>query len=105
MIDLFINEISDPPTRENFRRIFEAFKTKVFLKGDWRFVEIPFLGAVTNFKFPHGLSFIPKDVIQTSKTGAGSITFNYSSFDRTNISITTTGACTVRAFIGSYREE
>lgn len=105
MISLFIEEIQDVKARENFRRLLEAFRLYEFLKGDWRFVEIAFLGAVTNFKYPHALGFVPKDVIQTYKTGAGSITWNYANFDKTNLDITTTGACVVRAFVGKHREE
>lgn len=105
MINLRLEEITDPLIRDNFLRLDRALKEFTFLKGNWRFVEIEFAGAVTNYKFPHGLNFMPRDVLQTSKTGAGSLTWNYDSFDRTNLDITTTGACTVRAFVGSYRED
>ncbi len=104
-LSLRIEEIGDAAARENFQRLEEAFKSLTFLKGKFRFVEISFLSAVTNFKFPHGLGFVPKDVLPTSITGAGAITWNYSLFDRTNLDITTTGACVVRAYVGSYREE
>lgn len=105
MINLRIEEIQDAATRENFQKLEEIFKVFPLLKGEWRFITLTFTGAVTNYKYIHGLGFIPKDVIQTSKTGAGTLTWNYSSFNRTSIDITTTGACSVRAFIGSYKED
>ena len=105
MINLRIEEISDAATRENFQRLVDAFKSHTFLKGNWRFVEITFTSAVTNYRYPHGFKFIPEDVIQTSVKGAGSVTWNYSLFSRTHLDITTTDACVVRAFVGSYREE
>jgi len=110
MIDLFVEQIEDSATRENFRRIVRAFKEKPFLKGDWRFVTITFTGTVTNFKYAHGLSFTPKDVIQTSITGSGAVTWNYSKFDKTNVDITVTGTVSatnptvVRALVGIYTE-
>ena len=103
-MDLRLQELEDPIVRENFTRVRDEVNDQPFLRGKWRFVELTFLAAVTNFEFAHNLGFIPKDVIQTSLTGAGALTWNYSSFDRTSVSITTTGACVVRAFIGTYFE-
>lgn len=89
---------------ENFRRMEKVWTNEPILRGEWKFVEIAFAGAVTNFKFKHYLKFIPKDVIQTSLVGAGALTWNYSLFDRENLDITTSGACTVRAFVGRVEE-
>ena len=105
MIKLLVKETVDEITRQNMQRIQKEFtETQVILKGEWKFFSITFAGAVTNFKYPHKFTFTPKDVLQTSVTGAGSVTWNYSLFDKTNLDITTTGACVVRAFIGSYLE-
>lgn len=101
---LNLDKVPDSVVRDNFRIISEEFRKNPFLLGTWRFLELEFLSAVTNFKYQHRLGFTPKDVIQTSVVGAGSVTWNYSSFDRTNLDITTTGACTVRALVGSYQE-
>lgn len=89
---------------ENFRRIERVWTTEPILKGEWKFVELTFESAVTNFRYKHFLKFIPKDVIQTSIVGAGAITWNYSLFDREYLDITTTGACVVRALIGRIEE-
>lgn len=104
MIQFNIESIKDATVRLFAQRIRTEFNDQVLLRGNWRFYQITFLGAVTNYKYPHKLQFIPTDVIQTSLTGAGSLTWNYASFDGEFLDITTTGACVVRAFIGRYKE-
>lgn len=105
MIKLLVKETTDEITRENMKRLQrELTETQVILKGEWKFFTISFLSAVTNFKYPHKFGFVPHDIIQTSLKGAGALTWNYDLFDNVNLNITTTGACTVRAFVGSYLE-
>lgn len=105
MIKLLIKETSDDVVRENFRRIQKEFTgDQVILKGQWKFVELTFTQAVTNYKIPHGFSFVPKDIIQTSTTGAGFIQWNYDLFDRTNLDVNTSNSCVIRAFVGRYVE-
>ncbi len=105
MLTLMVVETKDDIVRENMRRIQEEITAnQLILKCQFKFFEITFTAAVTNFKQKHLLGFLPKDIIQTSKTGAGAITWNYTLFDKTNLDITTTGACVVRAFVGSYLE-
>ena len=89
--------------RENFRMIVEYLRANRSLVG-FRHLEITLDSAVTNYKHPHGLGFQPKDIVQTSKTGAGAITWNYDNFDTTHIDLTTTGACVVRAYVGTHKE-
>lgn len=100
-IEISYDRITDPLVREALQKVEEYLNDFDVLKGEWKFFEITFSGAVTNFKYPHNLPFIPRDIIQTSKTGSGSITWNYAEFDKDNLNITTTGALTVRALIGS----
>lgn len=95
-----IDDIQDPVVRENFQKLEEESINALFPSDRWRFVELTFTGAVTGYAYRHGLGFLPKDVIQTSLTGAGSLTWNYSSFTKETVSVTTTGACVVRALIG-----
>lgn len=100
---LFITETKDTIARENLRRIQQEVSVdQEILKGQWNFIKITFSQAVINFKYPHLLTFVPQDILQTSLIGVGSLTWNYADFDRTYLDITTTGACTVRAFIGLY---
>ena len=97
-----IDDIQDPVVRENFQKLEEETVNALFPSDNWRFVELTFTRAVTGYLYHHGLGFLPKDVIQTSLTGAGSLTWNYTSFTRDTVSITTTGACVVRALIGKF---
>ena len=97
-----LDDIEDPVVRENFQKLEEETNKSLFPSDRWRFVELTFLTAVTGYQYRHGLSFVPKDVIQTSAIGAGAVTWNYSSFTKDIVSITTTGAVTVRALIGKF---
>ncbi len=103
-LSLTLRLIENEYIRENFRKILEFFRNEPGLFG-FRLVTITETGAVTNKKIPHGLGFLPQDVIQTQKTGAGDITWNHDSFDAQYLDITTTGACQVRALVGTYQED
>lgn len=106
MIKLLIAEVTDKFSQENFKRLIGYFKTQEFMKGEWRFVEITLNSAVTEYKYPHRIGFMPMDVVQTRLTPAGvTLTWNYSKFDTEYINISTSAACVVRAFIGRYSEE
>lgn len=109
MIEFNLDRIEDPYVREIMQRVREEFKNQVLLRGQWRFVELSFTSNITNFKYPHSLGFRPKDLFQTSKVGTGTITYNYSLFDSTNLDITTastsaTDPLVVRFFVGRYEE-
>lgn len=96
-----IEGIEDKPVRVAFRQLQEFLQKDTNLLGFEHF-EIVIDRAVTNFKYPHNLGFLPKDVLVTSLIGAGILTWNYSSFDETNLDLTTTGPVTVRAYIGAH---
>ena len=99
-LNLRIIEVQDTTARENFRVIQEELINQPILSGNWVFFEIEFEAAVSDFLFPHRLKFKPTDIIQTSLTGAGSLTWNYTDFTTENLSITTTDACIVRFLVG-----
>lgn len=108
-IEFNLDRISDPYVREMMQRIREEIKSQVLLRGNWRFMTMTFGSDVTNFAFPHSLSFTPTDLFQTSKTGTGTIVYNQSRFDGTNVDVTTTGTdaadpLVVRFFLGRYEE-
>lgn len=103
--ELIFKDIQDEYVRENFERLTLFLQEFPFFRGEWRFFELAFTSTLTNVNVAHGLGFKPTDVIQTSVTGAGSVTFNFNSFTSENINVTTTAACTVRCFIGAYKEE
>lgn len=102
---LILKDIKDEYVRENFFRIQEFILNFALFRGEWTFFTYEFTAAVTDTKIPHGLTFKPTDVIQTSLTGSGVLTWNYDKFTDKLLYVTTTGPCTVRAFIGAYREE
>jgi hypothetical protein len=90
--------------RDALQSVREAFQSTVLNKGEWKFFEITLESAVSEFTYSHKLSFIPKDVIQVSVTNSAEITWHYDEFDRTNLVISSSAACTVRAYIGRHRE-
>lgn len=105
----FIHEIKDFHARENFRAIRDSIRLESLLKGNFVFFSKS-LAAPDGATYPatvvfgHGLTFKPLDIIQTSVIGAGVPTWNYSSFDSENLSVTITDSCTVRFFAGRYEE-
>lgn len=103
--EFILKDLDDAYVRENFKRLGMFFQDFPLFRGEWKFFEITTTKAETNLKVFHGLGFKPLDVIQTSITGAGAITFNYALFSEESLDITTTDACVVRCFIGAYKEE
>lgn len=98
---LLIREISDIHLRQNFKNLQDYFIANNQMLG-FAFFEQVFTKAQTNFTLAHGLKSTPLDVLVTQCTGAGQVTFNYGLFDGTNINITTTGACRIRFYVGTY---
>lgn len=89
---------------QNFQILQDAFRNQKLLQ-DWAFFDLTFNVAVTDEMFRHNLGYIPKDVLVTRLSGPGTLTFEYDKFTSEFIKITTTGACRVRCFVGTYREE
>lgn len=102
---LILDKIEDDYAKENFKRIGDFLLKFPFFRGEWKFFELVFTQAETNKRLPHGLGFKPTDIIETSITDGEAIIYNRSLFDKEYIDVTTTGACTVRCFIGAYKEE
>ncbi len=103
-IQLRLNSIeSFNDVRDALQKIKEAFDNATILNGQFQFYTITFKGAITNFKYSHNLPFTPMDVLQTSITGTGTVTWNYSLFSPSQLDLTSTGPCVVRAFIGRFK--
>lgn len=98
---LSIKEISDAYVQNNFKKLQDYFNSQNQLQ-DFNFVEFVFSGAIQNQKLAHGLSIVPQDVLIMRLTGPGALTLNWGLFDSKNLDITTTGACRVRLFVGSF---
>lgn len=104
-IRLKIDAVKDPVVREALQIIKEALNKIALLRGEFEHFSLDFDEAIEDHLFSHNLGFSPRDVIQTFKTGEGEVVWNYQDFSKTQASITVTGPCTVRAFIGAYKEQ
>lgn len=106
MIRLFTKEVAERFSRENFFTLSGYLRDEPFRKGNFKFIEIVTPVAVTAKKFAHNLNFQPLDVIMLSvrNPDTAAVTWHYDSFDRESIVVTTTSACTIRAYIGRYTE-
>lgn len=99
-IDLILKDIEDIYVRENFNRLKKFLNDSVFFEGDFDFYEVDIPSASVLFPIPHGLKFIPADIIFLSITGDHNAFFNYENFDRTNIYVTAPGPCIIRFIAG-----
>lgn len=104
-LDLILKDIDDIYVRENFFRISKYIQNQTILDGQWKFYELEFLSPVSNFRYKHGLSFVPKDIIVLAIDGNRNIYFNYELFDSEFLSITCFGPCRIRFLIGAYRDK
>lgn len=105
-MNLFTREIKDDFSRENFVRIERESKDNVVRKGNFKFFEFVVASAATELKLKHGLNFQPLDVIMLSirSPDTATVTWHYDSFTRENVVVSTSAACTIRAYIGRYGE-
>lgn len=102
-----LEQIQDVAVRESLQWFLDYLSAAPLLQGEWRYFELSFEhSAALQVKVPHGLSFVPKDIIQTAvvKTGASTpvVSFQVELFDKTNLYITTEHPCVVRFFAGRY---
>ncbi len=101
---LFLNNIEDTTVRDNFQSIEKAINDEPILRMKGKFFEITVESAVTNLRYTHRLGFQPKDVITTQVSDNESVIWNFDLFTKDFLDLTTSGACTIRAFIGRYEE-
>ena len=112
-IKLALSEIEDTFAKENFKALQAYLNSKFLLNFEFKLLSHTFKENGANIKLPHGLGITPLDVIQTSKIGSGVIVYNYDKFDSINLDVTITGVTsgttsthvTVRALVGTYREQ
>lgn len=99
---LFRKEIEDPYVQENFKRLMDYGGANPLDRANFQFFSIEIPGSVTNFKYRHGLGFVPLDVIIMHNSNNVSVTLNYLSFDSNELDITASGATTLRCLVGRY---
>ena len=73
-----------------------------FTSGKFKAFEVDLEEATANFEVRHGLGFAPKDIIQTSAIGSGSVTWNYTLFTKEVVVLTVSNAVKVRFLAGSF---
>lgn len=100
-LNLLLENIDDAPNRENFQKINDFIVNEQIINAGFKSFEINFTAARTNARIPHRLGFQPTDIIQTSLTGPGTVTYNYSSFTTEFLDITTSDAVKVRFLAGN----
>lgn len=101
-------EVLDTYVRDNFKRLFDFLRLETQLMG-FKHCEVVVTAADTII-FSHNLGFLPKDVIVTRNSGPGTVTWNYSDFTNSAVSLTVSGASvtetnpqTIRFFLGTYQ--
>lgn len=95
--------VTDSRARDLLFKIIRFLKADTLGLFEFDFMEYQFDKAVTNFPLAHGKGYVPLDIIETSKTGSGVITFHYDNFTDRYILVSVTGPCKVRFLYGKYR--
>lgn len=98
---LVVKEITDAYIRQNFDALRKYFNENNQLYG-FKYFEVEFSDAVTNYRQAHGLQTSPQDLIITNMTGAATIDFNKGLFSLTEFDMTVSAACKVSFFLGTY---
>lgn len=99
---LFKKEVKDQYTQDNFKRISDYHFENAMTRCNFSFLEIPVLPQSSNFKWPHGLKFVPMDVIIIHNSSNSNIVFNYDKFDAINLDITSSAETKLRLLVGRY---
>lgn len=109
-LKLLQKEVSDEVAQENFRRLESYLREDPLGKGEFKFLTATLQSQANppaypaTVSVPHDLGFVPKDVIQTSVIGLGTLSWNYANFTKTHLSATISNSVTFRGFFGSYAE-
>jgi hypothetical protein len=103
-IDLILKDIEDQYVRENFSRLVRYIEAQAILAGNWKFYRIEVDSAVSEQKFKHNLTFVPKDIILLSIDGNKNVDFRFDLFTKENIVYSTQGPAVIRFLAGSYPE-
>lgn len=99
--NLAVKEVADIYLRKNFQALEDYFQTENQLVG-FKFFELSFTDAESARVVAHGLGYIPQDIVLLKITGTGKVQFDRSAFTRANLSVSSTGPCVIRFFVGSY---
>lgn len=100
MDNLILKDVSDQYSRENFSRLQRFISEQVFFQGNFKLFEINLTMANLSNEVPHGLTFIPKDIIVLASSGNQNFSFQYQNFTRDSIFIANEGPVTIRFLAG-----
>lgn len=105
-----IREIQDPKVQEAFRILEDYLAGQDIVKFGFRRLAMTFSKDVANLKVPHGLNYVPQDIVYTHYRGTGNIIINYDKFDKTNMDFDVTGVDSsnpliIRMLVGSFPEQ
>ncbi len=100
-----LDDILDLSIRDSLKNMVSYMNENPILKGDWRFFTYKAKAAGT-FTVPHSLGYQPLDVLRlaVSAPDTALVTWQYDKFNVDTVTLTTNGPCTLRAFIGRYKE-
>lgn len=105
-VKLLLDRVKDTNIRESLLRAEDAFNSDPLGRSGFVFrtyvLTAPTYPATLHI--PHQLLFVPKDVLQTSSIGAGTLAWKYDQFTQTALVATITGPVTVRLFLGTYAD-
>jgi hypothetical protein len=99
MIELKLTNITDKPTRDALEAIRDTYNASDLNLGPFKFFSLTIPDAVTNLEVFHNLGYVPLDIIETRVTG-GTVTWNYDSFTKDKLSLTTSAAVSIRFLAG-----
>lgn len=100
-VDLAVQGQYDKNLKDLITALNAELNGNPFTSGKFKAFEVELEGATANFEVRHGLGFIPKDIIQTSATGSGSVTWNYTLFTKEVVVLSVSNAVKVRFLAGS----
>lgn len=101
-LNLLLDYLEDENTQDALENLQDFLAGQPFIEPEWQFYEREYTSAVTDAQIKHTLGGVPKDIILTSKIGAGSVTFEYEDFTKDFIVVSTTGAAKIRFFAGTF---
>ncbi len=101
--NLNLDELEKISGKENFQKLLDYFKNSNPL-GDFTHLSYKCDVAQDHVKVAHGLGVKPHDIIKSTFTGVGKLTWHRDEFDDTFLVLSTTGAVKTRFLVGSKRE-
>lgn len=101
MLEIGLEGIKDPVVKDAFYVLLEFLRNEPTVNFKWKPFSLIFTTGVTDYAFRHGLGFKPKDALITDVSNDQEAFVNLDDSTSTMVSITASGACTVRLLLGN----